>query len=61
MDLNISLLCISVLQSHCQDFYVVGMYILTVAKRSKPLAFEQAMVAQRQRGNIKTLLKADCG
>jgi len=29
MYLNISALCIGVLQSHCQKFYVVGVYILT--------------------------------
>jgi len=57
MDLNISLLCISVLQSHCQDFYVVGMYILTVAKRSKPLAFEQVKYYLKpwlHNGNVET-------
>jgi len=44
MYLNITLLCISVLQSHCQNFYVIGVYILSVEKRSKPLDFEQVSI-----------------
>jgi len=57
MYLNISLLCISVLQSHCQHFYLVGVYIFTVAKRSKPLAFEQVKCYLKpwlRNGNVET-------